>query len=739
MKSIILNRVLVLILTISFSSLFFSCQKSIPKSEEISNEDVRQELLLLPEEVLPPGAKTMLAQVEDQSLPIAEQIIESNNGNLQVSTVGQKLSTWTVVFERKRNGTLNFVSFSNFKSVPYSVNVSAFNNESAALVVSWDLLGVSNGELGSTSASLILSNPGITLISQNNLFEVTHINDESYDDETVFEVDSEIVTVSGTCANNSSAISAGLLSSDAGLTLDMNSDYAGSETWSFQAQLDLTLEYNTFVILALDVATGSFQPETLLVQVHYNNNNRDSEEFINGPLSVSTPGLKDTIQDVQVQADGKVLTLNYTQHNASNFRDIGFSIFRSNADGTLDTSFNNNGMNPGVFRSSEMFEENDFFGMVEKLALHSDGSILITGMRKDIRNRYHFSLIKLTSNGSPDETFTSGEYPGLVQLPSFLDSFTDEERNLRIYHDIAMDVVIQNDGKIIVAGYTHLNANRPTYDSRIFAPNTTVIARFNTDGSLDHTYGDSGKVFLEETRMTDFGYSIIVQRETFLSLRSDGGIIVATEYKKHRTIDSQNAWRIAVISLNSDGSRNLTFGDDSGVVFVSGNLTADTESIGHSTVKVWDMQVLEDDKILLVASSSSFIVGTDVGNGLVIRLTANGSLDPTFGNSAISGMFAYQSDDSRSTFYKSAITLNGDIVLAIAGWHQKGLVLLEEDGGNLYTKQAIGFLSDVNSNELSSSVHALAVDEVTGTIYAGAQTLYTDQGSFDSVLINNID
>ena len=77
-----------------------------------------------------------------------------------------------------------------------------------------------------------------------------------------------------------------------------------------------------------------------------------------------------------------------------------------------------------------------------------------------------------------------------------------------VIDDAAYSVVLQSDGKIVVAGYSVIGAN---YD---FA-----LARYNTNGSLDTSFDTDGKVTTAIGASLDIANSVILQ--------SDGKIVVA--------------------------------------------------------------------------------------------------------------------------------------------------------------------------------------------------------------------
>ncbi len=74
--------------------------------------------------------------------------------------------------------------------------------------------------------------------------------------------------------------------------------------------------------------------------------------------------------------------------------------------------------------------------------------------------------------------------------------------------DDAYTVVLQPDGKIIVAGYAFVNLN-----------DDFAVARYNPNGSLDTGFGSGGRVVTDFVGGTDHGLAV--------ALQLDGKIVVA--------------------------------------------------------------------------------------------------------------------------------------------------------------------------------------------------------------------
>ena len=112
-----------------------------------------------------------------------------------------------------------------------------------------------------------------------------------------------------------------------------------------------------------------------------------------------------------------------------------------------------------------------------------------------------FLVARYNSNGTLDTTFSNDGFA----LANFSSNW-----------DGATDAVLQPDGKIVLVGWSILNS---PYDS--FA-----VARFNSDGSLDQSFGNGGKVL-----MADQGDLNAV------ALQSDGKLIALGSGNSHRLSD----------------------------------------------------------------------------------------------------------------------------------------------------------------------------------------------------------
>jgi len=135
----------------------------------------------------------------------------------------------------------------------------------------------------------------------------------------------------------------------------------------------------------------------------------------------------DAGQSVAIQGDGKILVAGYSDNGAN----IDFALVRYNVDGTLDASFSGDGKVTTAIGAS------DDFG--RSVAVLADGRILVAGdTYSGVTAGKDFAFVRYNSDGSLDATF-SGDGMQAIDLG---ESFIEQ----------AYDVVIQQDGMIVVAG-----------------------------------------------------------------------------------------------------------------------------------------------------------------------------------------------------------------------------------------------------------------------------------------------
>jgi uncharacterized delta-60 repeat protein/uncharacterized repeat protein (TIGR01451 family) len=221
----------------------------------------------------------------------------------------------------------------------------------------------------------------------------------------------------------------------------------------------------------------------------------------------------------------------------------------------------------------------DFAGngdLASAVAIQPDGQIVLAGAA--LGTTQDFALARYKTDGSLDPAFGTG---GKVRTDFAGGS------------DQAYGVVVQPDGRIVAAGGTG---------------SVWELARYNPDGTLDVTFGIGGKV------TTDFGLFPFEWAHAVV-LQPDGKIVVAGT-----ATPQPGPFDFAVARYNLNGTLDTTFG-------TGGKVTTDLAPPFGSTDFAYAAALQADGKIVVGGFSS--------GNGLdfaLVRYTANGSLDGTFGS-----------------------------------------------------------------------------------------------------------
>lgn len=304
--------------------------------------------------------------------------------------------------------------------------------------------------------------------------------------------------------------------------------------------------------------------------VRYNpNGTLDSTFSADGRLITNFGGI-DQALDVAVQPDGKIVAVGQKCSNDGSTCDVALARYKPG--GALDPTFSGDGKQTNDFGGGDN-------GSLGGVALKGN-KIVVAGYMWNGSN-YDFAVYRYLSNGSLDTTF-SGD--GMVNL-----GFGAGRQ------DLARDLVIQSDGKILVAGYSG-DANESN--------NNFALARLNPNGSLDLTFSGDGRQ-ITNFGGEDFGNSV--------ALQADGKILVAG------TKGTANLSSFALARYNVNGSLDTTFNGSGKKVF---------GFVPNMDSWAGDVLIQPDGKIVALGGAHN---GTDDDFALV-RITSAGGFDATFGS-----------------------------------------------------------------------------------------------------------
>jgi uncharacterized delta-60 repeat protein len=241
------------------------------------------------------------------------------------------------------------------------------------------------------------------------------------------------------------------------------------------------------------------------------------------------------------------------------------------------------------------------------VVVQSDGRVVIGGMGFNGLND-DFVLARYNSNGSIDTTFGLN---GQVAT------------SFGIGDDRMLSLALQQDGKLVAGGKAFNGVN-----------NDFALARYNTDGSLDASFGAGGLV------VVNLGTGIGDDQISGLTLQADGRIVVAGA--TFNGVDSD----FVVARFLSNGLLDASFGGD-GVV---------TTDSGRGNDAAYCLVVQPDGRIVVVGATFNNSA-EDFG---LMRYLSDGSVDTSFGtNGGVATAFGGGADLA----YKVALTSSGKIVV----------------------------------------------------------------------------
>lgn len=237
---------------------------------------------------------------------------------------------------------------------------------------------------------------------------------------------------------------------------------------------------------------------------------------------------------------------------------LHFSLLSQNI-GALDLTFNtlDSGFGAGDGGNYQVVD----------MEIQSNGKFVIVGKFTTYNNSSYNRICRLNTDGKPDTTFNIGTGA----------------------NNIINSVVIQNDGKILIAGsfttFNGINKNR--------------VARLNTDGSLDLAFNVGA------------GPNVGVNS---IEIQTDGKIIIGGNFTSYNGVA-----RNYIARLNMDGTIDNSFNPGTGA---NGN--------------IYNVKIQSDGKILCAGAFSQF---NSLSFKNLVRLHIDGTIDNTFNiGSVISGI-----------------------------------------------------------------------------------------------------
>lgn len=292
---------------------------------------------------------------------------------------------------------------------------------------------------------------------------------------------------------------------------------------------------------------SSFGNNLIIVLLRYNiNGSLDTSFNHSGIVTLAIGSYSTHIYSMALQRDGKIVVTGDT-HTSINDMDV--LVVRFNIDGTLDKSFDTDGI--------VITDIGNFIDICHSIVIQEDGKILVAANKFADLNVSLIVMLRYNSNGSLDTTF---DHDGMLNTNIGFGGIPWTPSNI---------TMVQNDQKIILLGKREIGND--AYN---------LLVRYHANGSIDSTFGVDGYVV---SAVRETGY-----RENFyaLNLQRDGKILAVGR----RIVDTIGFFLI--IRYNKNGSIDESFGEEGKAITNFGN--------AYELVRAAAIQ--NDDKIILVGS-----------------------------------------------------------------------------------------------------------------------------------------
>lgn len=284
---------------------------------------------------------------------------------------------------------------------------------------------------------------------------------------------------------------------------------------------------------------------------------------------------------IALQLDNKAVVVGRVYYEDTTYR---FAVARFSTDGTLDTTFNLTGMVTTAVGTND-----------EAGAVAISGDKIVVAGTATVDGKMCIAVAQYTSAGTLDtENFGGGN--GYVTTA------------IGTAHAGSQGLVIQSDGKIVVAGQGYFTGSTDNF----------IVARYTSAGVLDTTFNTSGTLpGVVETNITGIANNNYAND---VKLQSDGKIIASGV----AIMTAEDHYKMAVARYTTAGVLDTTFN-------ASGDIPGTNVTFAGvaGAARGYGLAIQPDDKILVSGWGGA---GLYCAHGIA-RFKANGVIDTTFNTS----------------------------------------------------------------------------------------------------------
>lgn len=377
---------------------------------------------------------------------------------------------------------------------------------------------------------------------------------------------------------------------------------------------------------------------------------------IGGKVTTSFGAVEAGAVSVTIDADGRIIVAGFSVADA-----VTDSILaRYNNDGSLDNSFGIGGT-----------IHTDFWANDAALCvlIDANGKIVVAGATRDF-GQADFALVRYNQDGSLDTGFgTNGHV---------VTDFGAEE--------IARSIKIDDSGRIVVLG---------TYQDTRIVTQEIALARYNSNGSIDTSFGTNGKL------TSTFGAPFITASDVVIDKL--GKIVVASSFGDD----------FIVARFNVDGSLDTSFDLDGQQVTSLGSVVNNGGFVGGVIID-------SSDRIVVVGGYYDPQTTTNFDLAIV-RYLPNGNIDHRFGRSGKTIIDFGGIDGLHSV----AIDRHGNIVVAgerIVDGNRDVLVARLAADGSLDSRFGSGGFVTTDFGTESDSGSGMALDQIGRIVVVGGKS-----------------
>jgi uncharacterized delta-60 repeat protein len=263
-------------------------------------------------------------------------------------------------------------------------------------------------------------------------------------------------------------------------------------------------------------------------------------------------------RDVTVQPDGKIVVAGSTDDLST----LDFAVLRYNTDGTLDNTFDTDGI-----AITDVNSNDDY---ARSITIQADGKLIVAGYAY-LGFFTDFAAVRYNTDGTLDNTWS---FDGIAYT------------GVGSGDDYGKCVAVQADGAVVISGY----ANDGLY-------NDFAAVRFTSAGLLDNTFDGDGVLVTDIGTLDDVSNGCAIQ--------ADGKIVLAG------TTSDGTFNGFAVVRYNADGTLDTGFDGDGKVTTMQ---TADSFAEG--------MAIQSDGKIVVggyyYAINADYLVARYTGSGCAV-------------------------------------------------------------------------------------------------------------------------